>query len=51
MINVGFNTKTNTFVLFLGIFSGSTFNKMVTMATAKGLSIICKFRNLAYTYL
>ena len=51
MIKIGFGTKNSTFVLFLFVFVGPTLNKKVTMATKKGVSIICKFQNLGKTYL
>ena len=51
MITIGFNTKNSTFVLFLCVFVGPTLNKKVILATKKVLSIICKFQNLANTYL
>ena len=51
MIKVCFDTKNSTFVLFLCVFFGPTLNEKVTMATRKGLSIICKFQKLANTYL
>ena len=40
MIKIGFDAKNSTFVLFLCVVVGK-----------KGLSIICKFKNLANTYL
>ena len=47
----GFDPKNNTFVLLLCFVVGATLNKRATMATANGLSMICKFENLANTYL
>ena len=40
---VEFDSKNITLVLFLSIVSGSYLDKEVTIATTKGLSIICKF--------
>ena len=51
VIEEGFDHKNNTFVLFLCFFGGPTLNKEVTMATIKGLSMICKLKNLANTNL
>ena len=36
---------------FHAFFGGATLNKKVTMETTKGLFMICKSENLAYTYL
>ena len=47
MIKVGFDTKNSTFVLFTGVFSAPKLNRKIIMVTTKGLSMICKFRNLA----
>ena len=50
-IEIGFDTKNSTFVLFLCVFVGPVLNKKVTRATKKGLSNVRKFQNLANTYL